>query len=52
MSNRSDIPASLLAENLPMFDDAFDITYSDANFNQSTFDKYSAEVFNFSISEV
>ena len=33
VTNSSDIQPKILAENLPMFDEAFDIKYSDANVN-------------------
>jgi hypothetical protein len=34
-----------------MFEDAFNVTYSDANFNKTVFDDFSEAVFNFGSTE-
>ena len=52
VSNTSDVTPSVLAENLPMYDDAFDIHYSDANVNQTSFLEFSKAVYDFGTDDV
>ena len=50
-SSLNKVSTEQLAQNLPMFDQAFDVSYSDANFNQTSHDGFSEAIYEFGTQE-